>query len=445
MSRPNISKAQEHRILARQRHRCANQPGSKVHKYLREYACLLWASDAGVFDEAGFEIDHDIQWSSGIADVNHDDNLQALCPNCHRRKTQIDREQEQKIADQHKLEEEVTQVKLENKSDERDIPHSMEDIPALRKRLYQLEHQLKMAQATENTVNVVNWHDPALIASIRQKQTQLPPGNQLLANIDPPANVRTGKTSSPRPQTTVLCIRKRRTQKPIQSIPQNSVRSESRQSDETRMQPQQTSRSLTNAEVKLVLSKLPLRERVLARLQLSMGLRIAEALALRWKQVYYNHKQQFLSEASWPRPYRRDKVHMHVVHLPTDAIHALEEWRQQVDHLNPEDYIFTGKAGGTKIRKLISRNPTVWGEWYRVFKPAGAIGYRYVENRYKRAMKDSGLENENVSSHSFRQTFAQRCKEDILLASPDISMSDLMKEMQVKMRLKSVQQVALYI
>lgn len=39
-----------------------------------------------------FEVDHIVQWSKGGSDELH--NLQALCPNCHANKTELDRQEE---------------------------------------------------------------------------------------------------------------------------------------------------------------------------------------------------------------------------------------------------------------------------------------------------------------------------------------------------------------
>ena len=99
----HITRAQEHRLLGRQDFKCANRPDSAVRRYLQEYVCLLWHSKRnGVFDASGFECDHDVQWSSGMAGVNDDANLQLFCPNCHRRKTQIDQEREARVLATHR-------------------------------------------------------------------------------------------------------------------------------------------------------------------------------------------------------------------------------------------------------------------------------------------------------------------------------------------------------
>ena len=81
-----LSSAQKNHIAKQQSYKCANAPGSNL-KYLEDYPCLLYLlpNNNGVFDHAGYEIDHITEFH-----ITHDDkfsNLQALCPNCHATKT----------------------------------------------------------------------------------------------------------------------------------------------------------------------------------------------------------------------------------------------------------------------------------------------------------------------------------------------------------------------
>lgn len=88
-----ITLAQTNEILRRQSYQCANKPGS-INE-IEGYECLLWSSPEyqGRFDSSGHEIDHILPHalSHGLPDINHVDNLQALCGNCHRKKTQNQR------------------------------------------------------------------------------------------------------------------------------------------------------------------------------------------------------------------------------------------------------------------------------------------------------------------------------------------------------------------
>lgn len=86
LRRKAIPKATRKRVVTRQHNRCANSP-QNVAIGCKQYNCPLWAlaERDGTFDEAGFEIDHIVEVSHGGCD--EPDNLQALCPSCHRVKT----------------------------------------------------------------------------------------------------------------------------------------------------------------------------------------------------------------------------------------------------------------------------------------------------------------------------------------------------------------------
>jgi hypothetical protein len=83
----NIRKVRESTkklIVGAQSQKCNNSPGSNL-KRLEKYKCPMWIFNEGIFDEGSYEIDHIVEWSiSKNDDIN---NLQALCPNCHRVKT----------------------------------------------------------------------------------------------------------------------------------------------------------------------------------------------------------------------------------------------------------------------------------------------------------------------------------------------------------------------
>ena len=63
---------------------CANHPQFPAPG-CKDYICLLWKCNNGLFDESGKEIDHIIEVTQG--GTNDISNLQVLCPCCHSVKT----------------------------------------------------------------------------------------------------------------------------------------------------------------------------------------------------------------------------------------------------------------------------------------------------------------------------------------------------------------------
>lgn len=86
MSR-KITIAEKKQVAARQLFTCNNKPKSNLLG-LENYDCPLWHSNkskAGNFDESCYEIDHITEWC--LTQNDSLDNLQALCPTCHKVKT----------------------------------------------------------------------------------------------------------------------------------------------------------------------------------------------------------------------------------------------------------------------------------------------------------------------------------------------------------------------
>jgi len=80
-----IPKKHKEVILERQHDRCANKPGANLYR-LGDFPCVLWESTRnGVFTDAGYEIDHIVEFS--LTHNNSIDNLQALCHGCHAYRT----------------------------------------------------------------------------------------------------------------------------------------------------------------------------------------------------------------------------------------------------------------------------------------------------------------------------------------------------------------------
>lgn len=75
-SRPKIPEHTKYQILVRQAFRCKGVP---------DYTCPLLATTGGLFDAAGYDMDHLIPLVFGGS--TDPSNLQALCVSCHRIKT----------------------------------------------------------------------------------------------------------------------------------------------------------------------------------------------------------------------------------------------------------------------------------------------------------------------------------------------------------------------
>ena len=79
-----IPKIIKEMIAFSQNNKCANSPFNDSDMF-NGYKCLLWKHNKGKFDDAGYQIDHIVEYC--ISKNNQKSNLQALCPNCHSVKT----------------------------------------------------------------------------------------------------------------------------------------------------------------------------------------------------------------------------------------------------------------------------------------------------------------------------------------------------------------------
>jgi len=78
----NLSESAKKFIAGKQNYKCANSPGSNN---IPGYNCDRWINGKGSFNESGYDIDHIKEIADGGG--NENENLQALCPGCHRVKT----------------------------------------------------------------------------------------------------------------------------------------------------------------------------------------------------------------------------------------------------------------------------------------------------------------------------------------------------------------------
>src|SRR6516225_5826964 len=79
-----ISETLKKKIVILQQFKCNNSPNKNL-RFIGNYECPLYKNSDGMFDNAGWEIDHIVEISkNGTNDIT---NLQALCPSCHSVKT----------------------------------------------------------------------------------------------------------------------------------------------------------------------------------------------------------------------------------------------------------------------------------------------------------------------------------------------------------------------
>ena len=82
----NVTESFKKTVAGKQKYKCANNQ-TVVIKGIENYNCPLWDrnEDKGSFDESGYEIDHKDEHC--LTQNDAEDNLQALCKNCHTVKT----------------------------------------------------------------------------------------------------------------------------------------------------------------------------------------------------------------------------------------------------------------------------------------------------------------------------------------------------------------------
>lgn len=114
MSKRKVTESVKKSVAAKQDFKCANFPGSNI---ISDYECVYHQCRSGTFDEAGYEIDHVVEFSETQDDKIS--NLQALCIPCHRVKTiRFNREKKSKAKTKskakRKLKANIFKIKLEN-------------------------------------------------------------------------------------------------------------------------------------------------------------------------------------------------------------------------------------------------------------------------------------------------------------------------------------------
>jgi integrase len=107
--------------------------------------------------------------------------------------------------------------------------------------------------------------------------------------------------------------------------------------------------TLTWKQLRLALSKLPLRDRIVLELDMTNALRPGELFALRWKCFNYRESSMRLMETVYRGKIRRrgkTKKSLCVVHVPKKLAADLRLWKQQCPDASQEAFVFPNQEGG---------------------------------------------------------------------------------------------------
>ena len=125
---------------------------------------------------------------------------------------------------------------------------------------------------------------------------------------------------------------------------------------------------LTSEELQKLFAELGLRERALVLLDLSVGMRRGELLALQWRDADFTSKTPSIHQSIWQQhvgPVKTAESEK-VMPLDDEMILALVRWRQQTPYAQDGDWIFASPrmhgrqplvAGGTHAEPYRSRRP----------------------------------------------------------------------------------------
>jgi integrase len=122
--------------------------------------------------------------------------------------------------------------------------------------------------------------------------------------------------------------------------------------------------TLTWDQLRLALSKLKLRDRLILELDMTNALRPSELFAFRWKRFDYPATTLTIAETVYKgkiRDWGKTKKSLTVIHLPKELADDLQAWRSECEQqarddfakgerkfstLSPEEFIFANRDGG---------------------------------------------------------------------------------------------------
>lgn len=105
--------------------------------------------------------------------------------------------------------------------------------------------------------------------------------------------------------------------------------------------------SLTPDQVKAIVAEAPENMRALLILLYLTGVRIGEALALKWSDVDFDHSKLYVRRSIWHGNEQTPKSRRSIraKHLLPGLQHALKRHQELSVYIRPEDYVFTNGAG----------------------------------------------------------------------------------------------------
>jgi integrase len=153
---------------------------------------------------------------------------------------------------------------------------------------------------------------------------------------------------------------------------------------------ERTPEVLELAELQLLLSKLSVRERTLALLDASTGLRVSELLALRWSDVDFENLELRVTRSIWHQVVGNCKTEASAKPVPMDSYMAedLLRWRRQSTYRSDEHYVFASET-------MRGKQP-YWPD-------------NLMKRHIKPVARSIGI-NKNIGWHTFRHSFGTLLK-----------------------------------
>jgi integrase len=102
-------------------------------------------------------------------------------------------------------------------------------------------------------------------------------------------------------------------------------------------------------QLRMALSKLELKDRILLELDMTNALRPSELFALRWKGFAPLASTMSVTETVYKgkiRPWGKTKKSLTVIHIPKKLVADLEIWKSQCPNRSPKAFIFPNEEGG---------------------------------------------------------------------------------------------------